>query len=85
MVKEFYEEKTSNLKMSYQSYDQYYLSKFSYNVSKPKTGVCDFGEEYSNKLKLYPNGSCKVSFTLHLRKNKRKRSFEMALSTSVKK
>lgn len=46
MVKEFYEEKTkSNLKMTYQSYGQYYLSKFSYNVRKPKTDVCDFGEE----------------------------------------
>lgn len=46
MAKEFYKEKTkSNLKMSYQSYDQYYLSKFSYNVRKPKTDVCDFGKE----------------------------------------
>ena len=74
LFKEYYREKSSStLKMNYKTYYEYFKTKFSYAIRKPKTDVCDFCEESKNKLKNNPNDPCRPMLDLHKRKVRKRK------------
>lgn len=85
LFKTYFHEKTMKaLKMSYQTYHQYYTSKFSYAVRKPKTDICDFCQECKNKLQLSSSDPCKVPYEIHLRKKTRRKTMRDEFITDSK-
>lgn len=71
MFQDYYKEHTDEkLKMSYKTYFIYFKT-FKYGFSVPKTDVCDFCSECSQKLKVDSKDPSQIQYMLHQKKVER--------------
>lgn len=79
MFQEYYKSITKeSLKMGYPHYFKNFKSKFGgeFSVIRPKSDVCDFCTECTEKLSRNPNDACKVPFQIHQRKYKKRQQLK---------
>lgn len=85
MFKIYYQETTNRpLKLSYEHYRKLFKSHFKYGFTRPKTDICDFCCECSQKLLIDANDPCKVNLEIHKRKYKKHHSLRADFISKAK-